>query len=217
LATAFLAAAPFAAAPLAEAPFAARGGDDAFVVVRGEPSLPAGLGAAGAASGATLPPLRAGASGDAALSAGLAAVLIELGSGAGGGLELRVRGAMGAAVRAPAAGASGVSPTLAWTSAAFAPCWRELTAPELSLPEAAPAPRDEIGADAAALEAGTGESARKRRLLSQTGVKKPDRRSTSPTLKLAGLLDSMSRSSVVMVAPRADLADVARRRRSMPA
>jgi hypothetical protein len=63
-----------------------------------------------------------------------------------------------------------------------------------------PGLRAELGADAAALDEGTGDSERRRRLLSQTGVKNPDRRSNSPTWKLFdGLLDSVSRSSVVMV------------------
>jgi hypothetical protein len=64
------------------------------------------------------------------------------------------------------------------------------------------APREEVGAEAAALDDGTGDSERRRRLLSQTGVKNPLNRSNSPTLKLfAGLLDSMSsRSSVVIEA-----------------
>jgi hypothetical protein len=62
------------------------------------------------------------------------------------------------------------------------------------------APRAELGADAAALEDGIGDSERRRRLLSQTGVKKPERRSNSPTSKLfEGLADSVSRSSVVIV------------------
>jgi hypothetical protein len=59
---------------------------------------------------------------------------------------------------------------------------------------------DDDGASAAAELDGIGDSERMRRLLSQTGVKKPERRSKSPTLKLLdGLGDSMSRSSVVML------------------
>jgi hypothetical protein len=58
---------------------------------------------------------------------------------------------------------------------------------------------DETGAPAL----GIGDSDRIRRLLSQTGVKKPERRSNSPTLKLFdGFWDSMSRSSLVMLFPR---------------
>src|SRR5688500_9405386 len=50
---------------------------------------------------------------------------------------------------------------------------------------------------------GMGDSERIRRLLSHTGVKKPDKRSKSPTLKFFdGLEESMSLSSVVMVFPR---------------
>jgi hypothetical protein len=57
--------------------------------------------------------------------------------------------------------------------------------------------------EAGAAELGIGDSERIRRLLSQTGVKKPDRRSNSPTLKLFdGFWDSVSRSSVVMLFPR---------------
>jgi hypothetical protein len=53
------------------------------------------------------------------------------------------------------------------------------------------------------LDDGGRDSDRRRRLLSQTGVKKPDRRSNSPTLKLLdGLEDSVSRSSVLMLVPR---------------
>jgi hypothetical protein len=60
----------------------------------------------------------------------------------------------------------------------------------------------EGGAPAAAFDEGTGDSERILRLLSQTGVKKPDKRSNSPTLKLfEGLDGSMSRSSVVMLFP----------------
>ena len=64
------------------------------------------------------------------------------------------------------------------------------------------AARADAGADAAAPEDGMGDSDRILRLLSHTGVKKPDKRSNSPTLKLFdGLEDSMSRSSVVMFFP----------------
>jgi hypothetical protein len=63
-------------------------------------------------------------------------------------------------------------------------------------------PRAELGVDAAALDDGIGDSERRRRLLSQTGVKNPESRSTSPTLKLFdGLAESVSRSSVLMVVP----------------
>jgi hypothetical protein len=56
------------------------------------------------------------------------------------------------------------------------------------------------------LDDGGRDSERRRRLLSQTGVKNPDRRSTSPTLKLLdGLEDSVSRSSVLMLVPRTRL------------
>jgi hypothetical protein len=58
----------------------------------------------------------------------------------------------------------------------------------------------ELEAEAAALDAGTGDSERIFRLLSHTGVKKPDSRSNSPTLKLfEGLEGSRSRSSVAML------------------
>jgi hypothetical protein len=66
------------------------------------------------------------------------------------------------------------------------------------------APRAELGTPE--LDDGGRDSERRRRLLSQTGVKNPDRRSTSPTLKLLdGLEDSVSRSSVLMLVPRTRL------------
>jgi len=62
------------------------------------------------------------------------------------------------------------------------------------------------------LLAGMGDSERIRRLLSQTGVKKPDKRSKSPILKFfEGLEDSISLSSLLMVFPRVGHG-VARRR-----